>query len=126
MKNSDQLSQLVTTFERWRINRANRNIPTPTELRRKAVSLKTNYASSKITRALRISGTQLKLWSQEFERLDDEVEFVSLPNAPEIISNNTPEPTVVLELTLPQGEKLRLTGLITPSFMATMIKEMRA
>ena len=23
MKNSDQLSQLVTTFERWRINRAN-------------------------------------------------------------------------------------------------------
>ena len=118
MKNSAQLSQLVTCFERWRINRANRNIPTPNELRRKAVSLKTNYTSSKITRALRISGTQLKLWSQEFEHLDDEVEFVSLPNPP--------EHTVVLEFNLPQGEKLRLTGLITASFVATMIKEMRA
>lgn len=124
MKNSDPLLQLVTTFELWRINRANRNAPTPAALRCKAVLLKTHYSSSKIARALRISGSQLKLWSRECQHLDDDVEFVSLPAETDII-NTQPDAVTVLEFTLPQGEQIRLTGAITATFMATMIKEMR-
>ena len=79
MSNRDQLSNVVAAFEQWRETRFSRKAPTPKPLRKKAVALKSHYSSSRITSALRISGSQLKQWSEEGKDLEQTVDFVQLP-----------------------------------------------
>lgn len=78
MKNSLLLSQLVDTFELWRSGNASQKQRIPDQLRQQAVELLSTYPPSKITTALRISGTQLKQWRRLFE-VTKPVNFIALP-----------------------------------------------
>ena len=60
MMNSLLVSQLVDTFELWRRGNANQKQRIPDQLQQQAVERLLTYPPSKITTALRTSGTQLK------------------------------------------------------------------
>jgi len=118
MKKSDQLSITAAAFDQWRINRVSRSERTPLALRQQAVLLYKDYPSSRITSALKISGTQLKLWNTLCAPKDDYPDFVHLP------SPNTPT-TVPLNLSLsfPNGTAVVLNGDISSTLISTIIQE---
>lgn len=126
MSNQDQLSNVVAAFEQWRETRFSRKSPTPKPLRKKTVALKSHYSSSRITSALRISGTQLKQWSEEGKDLEKTVDFVQLPVSLDHKTDEIQNAELKLELSFTKGEQLLLSGQITPTLLATLIKEMRA
>jgi hypothetical protein len=80
MPEQDQLTTLVTAFEHWHSNRNGRQVPTPSALREQAVALLNHYSSSKITSALRISGSQLKQWRHTLKPAEKVPLFVHLPS----------------------------------------------
>ena len=126
MSNQDQLTVVVTAFEQWRKNRPTRYGPTPQRLRQQAVALKSHYSSGRITTALRISGGQFKQWIKDHQTSNGAVDFVQLPVTPGPQYNESEEGALKLELSFTQGEQLQLSGQITPTLLATLIKEMRA
>ena len=126
MSNQDQISKVVAAFEQWRETRISRKTATPKPLRKKAVALKSHYSSSQITSALRISGTQLKQWSEEGKALEQTVDFVQLPVSFDHQTDQIQNTELKLELSFTQGEQLRLSGQVTTTLLATLIKELRA
>ena len=126
MPNQDQLSIVVTAFNQWRKNRISRKGPTPQSLRQQAVALKSQYSSGRITTALRISGSQFKQWCKDVQSLNESIDFVQLPVTLSPQIDNIEEATLKLELSFSHGEQLQLSGQITPTLLATLIKEMRA
>ena len=126
MSNQDQLCIVVTAFEQWRKTRSSRNNATPKPLRKQAVLLYRHYSSSRITEALKISGGQFKQWYNDYQSLIEPIDFVQLPVTLSPQINDVEEGEVKLELSFPQGEQLKLSGKITPTLLAILIKEMRA
>lgn len=126
MTNSDPLSLAVTAFELWRKTRSTRKGLTPQHLREQAVALKSHYVSSKITRALRISGTQFKQWLQDSKTNEETFEFVQMPATHLSQTAETKESDIELELSFAQGGQLRLSGQLSSALLSTLIKEMRA
>ena len=126
MPNQDQLSIVVTAFNQWRKNRISRKGPTPQSLRQQAVALKSQYSLGRITTALRISGSQFKQWCKDVQSLNESIDFVQLPVTLSPQIDNIEEATLKLELSFSHGEQLQLSGQITPTLLATLIKEMRA
>lgn len=126
MSNQDQLSVVVTAFEQWRKNRTSQKGSTPQPLRQQAVALKSQYSSSRITIALKISGGQFKQWCKDYQSLNESIDFVQLPvtSSPQI--DEVEVGALKLELSFSHGEQLRLSGQITPTLLSTLIKEMRA
>ena len=76
MSNQDQLSVVVTAFEQWRKNRTSQKGSTPQPLRQQAVALKSQYSSSRITIALKISGGQFKQWCKDYQSFNESIDFV--------------------------------------------------
>ena len=125
MSNQDQLSIVVADFEQWRKNRTSRNSSTPKSLRKQAVALNSHYPSSRITAALRISGGQFKQWCKDYPSFNEPIDFVQLPVTQSHQSHESAEGALKLELSFPNGEKLQLSGQITTTLLATLLKEMR-
>ena len=118
MSNPEQLSSVIAAFEQWRHNKNGRQTPTP--LRQQAVTLLDNYSSSKITSALRISGTQLKQWAGSLQVVNKHDPFVHLP-----LSSSTQHKSLNLQLHFRHGEQLTLSGDISLSLITAMIQEMK-
>ena len=126
MSNQDQLSVVVTAFEQWRKNRTSPKGATPQPLRQQAVALKSQYSSSRITIALKISGGQFKQWCKDYQSLNESIDFVQLPvtSSPQI--DEVEEGALKLELSFSHGEQLRLSGQITPILIAIAPTDFRA
>ncbi len=117
----DKLSTVVTAFESWRNNRNGRQVSTPITLREQAVSLLNNYSSSKITSALRISGSQLKQWKNALIPPEQTPQFVHLPILP--------SPTQVhlnVELRFASGDQMCISGGIDRDMITAFIGEMKS
>ena len=125
MSNQDQLTIVVNAFEQWRKNRNSSTNTTPKPLRRQTVALNNHYSSSRITTALRISGGQFKQWCNEYPSLNEPIDFLELPVTQNPQGDESGECTLKLEISFPRGEKLQLSGQITPNLLATRFKEMR-
>jgi len=121
MTNSDQLTSVVTAFELWRSNRNGRQVPTPTPLRKQAVSLLNNYSTSQITSALRISGGQLKQWRHSLDVPVQSPQFIELPVL--LPSHNSP---INIELHFTSGDQLHLSGVVEPDLITTLIAAMKS
>jgi len=121
MPNSDQLTSAVTAFELWRSNRNGRQVPTPTPLRKQAVSLLKTYSTSQITSALRISGGQLKQWRHSPDVSVQSPQFIELP------ASSTPQPEPMnIELCFASGDQLRLCGVVERDIITTLIGVMKS
>ncbi|HEY5715024.1 MAG TPA: hypothetical protein VIS54_01300 [Psychromonas sp.] len=121
MSNPEQLSSVIAAFEQWRHNKKGRQVPTPASLRQQAVALLDNYSSSKITSALRISGTQLKQWAESLQVANTPDPFVHLPLFP-----SAQHKSLSLALHFRHGEQLTLSGEISPSLISAIIREMQS
>ncbi|MCG6200562.1 hypothetical protein [Psychromonas antarctica] len=119
MSNPEQLSSVITAFEQWRHHKNGRQ--TPALLRQQAVALLDNYSSSRITSALRISGTQLKQWTESLQVVNKPAPFVHLP-----LSSSVQHKSLNLELHFRHGEQLTLCGDISLSLITAMIQEMKS
>ena len=128
MTQSDQLSQLVATFEQWRNTRLGTNKLTPKSLRQQAVLLQETYPRGKITKALRISGTQLKQWAEQCQHDEDgSPVFVPLPQiSPQHLSPRPVNNNVNLVLNFVQGQQLHLSGKISPELITSLIKAVQS
>lgn len=121
MPNSDQLTSVVTAFELWRSNRNGRQAPTPTSLRKQAVSLLNTYSTSQITSALRISGGQLKQWRSLMEVSVQSPQFIELP------VSSTPQPAPFnIELCFASGDQLRLSSVVERDVLTTLINALKS
>lgn len=121
MSNLDQLSTLVTAFEHWRSNRNGRQVPTPMALREQAVGLLEHYSSSKITSALRISGSQLKQWKNSATSPENTPQFVHLP-----ISAPSAQTPFNIELRFAQGDAMSLSGIDDPHILISLIGALKS
>jgi hypothetical protein len=121
MPNSDQLISVVTAFKLWRSKRNGRQAPTPTPLRKQAVSLLNTYSTSQITSALRISGGQLKQWRHSLDVPVQSPQFIELPVS--LPSQNAP---INIELNFTSGDQLRLCGVVEPDLLTTLIGAMKS
>lgn len=119
--NPEQLSRVITAFEQWRRNKKGRQVPTPALLRQQAIALLDNHSSSKITSALRISGTQLKNWAASLQTDNKPDPFVHLP-----LSASTQDKSLNLTLHFRHGEQLTLSGELSLSLITAMIQEMKS
>jgi hypothetical protein len=99
---SDPLANAVAAFEVWRINKKGKR--TPAELRQQAVALTQSYSANKITKSLRLSRGQFKIWCQQSETTELPT-FVKLPSADEVALS----PSCV-EVFFNSGERLCLNG----------------
>jgi hypothetical protein len=62
MQNPDEIMALaVTAFQHWRTSRAHRVVKTPPALQQQAAALRASFSSSKIMKALSVSGTNLNV-----------------------------------------------------------------
>jgi hypothetical protein len=120
MKNSDQLSITATAFDQWREKRVYPRERTPLALRQQAVLLYKNYSSSKITTALKISGTQLNQWKTLLAPKNSHPDFIHLPSP----SPSTPaiEP-LNISLSFDNGASMVLRGAISSTLLITIIQE---
>jgi hypothetical protein len=109
MQNPDEMMALaVTAFQHWRTSRAHRVVKTPHALQQQAAALRASFSSSKIMKALSVSGTNLKRWSSQKQTKRSLTEFVALP------SINEPQPAPLsLELAFTNGCHLRLCENVT-------------
>jgi hypothetical protein len=117
----NQLSITAIAFEQWRFNRLKPRERTPLHLRQQAVSLSNTYSSSKITTALKISGTQLKQWLKLLAPHQTSQEFIHLPH-----SNSPTIDTLNLELSFENGVTFSLNGPIPATLISTIIQEIKA
>lgn len=86
MTTSYSLQKAVAEFKHWRAHRTRSGERTPLSLRKKAVALTNQHSVTQVTKALGISGSQLKRWREELSEngTDDLTSaspqpFVSLP-----------------------------------------------
>lgn len=121
MSNQDQLSTLVTAFEHWRSKKKGRQVPTPTTLREQAVALLKHYSSSKITSALRISGSQLKQWRNTVAPIETTPQFIHLP-----LSTSPTQSSVKVELCFARGEQMYLSGFVDTDMLVSLIGAMKS
>ena len=121
MSNPEPLSSVVMAFEQWRNNRKGRQARTPTSLRQQAVALLEHYASSKITSALKLSGSQLKQWAESLHGANNPEPFVHLP-----LWVSPPHSSLNLTLSFRHGEQLSLSGDISSTVLTAIIQEMKS
>jgi len=103
---SDKLTQTVTAFEQWRLEKTGKSTSTPVHLRKQDVALLTHYSKNSISTALRISGTQFKRWRIDYQPTEPLTEFIPLL----MLTDITPNKSLALEDKLANGEQLSLGG----------------
>ena len=113
-----QLTAAATAFEEWRNSRVHTREKTPEALQQQVAALLPHYATSTIKKALKISGSNMKRWSQQPQATSAEGEFVTLPFDDEPV--HTAQPDFNLELTFNNGCRLRLQGDISPAQLSAL------
>lgn len=118
MPHQNKLIVTVNAFEQWRNTRVNSGARIPEPLRQQAVALLDHYSISKITKALRVSHSQLKDWAGLTSQTNNSTRFVKLP-----VSNENPEPDKLnLELRFNNGCQLRLGGELSPTIISSLVQ----
>lgn len=113
MSPADQLSCAIDAFKQWRATRKKSTSKTPEALQQQAVELLIHYSRSRVSSELGLSGTQIKHWQGI---AGDPPAFVELPVLDDLPS------ALRLELRLPNGAELSLTGPLSPSMMGELIR----
>ena len=72
MKKPDSLIQTAKDFDDWRNQRPHQGVPIPDSLRYRAIQLLESYTTSQVTKSLRVCGSQLKSWRQQFVHHSEE------------------------------------------------------
>ena len=120
MQSQNKLNSAIAAFEHWRKTRINKHVNIPDELRQQAVDLLEDYGGGQITRALRISSTQLKTWRRLFSVEQSATpDFIALPVEP--LSQQASQ--LSLELSLPNSSKIRICGDVHPDLLRILIQE---
>jgi hypothetical protein len=96
-------------------------VPTPNALRNQAVALLHLYSSSKITAALRNSGSQLKQWRKYVVPTATKPQFVHLP-----ISPSPTQSSVKVELSFTSGDQMHLSGVIDSDMLISLVGTMKS
>ena len=109
----NQLSNVINAFKQWRAARKNVTHKTPEALQQQIVKLLSHYSRGTLSNALGLSGTQVKRWQAG---ASDAPAFVELPVLDEIPS------ALRLELRLPNGAELSLSGSLSPSIVGEVIR----
>lgn len=123
MSKPDHLNRVIAAFEQWRQTKNKHQTIIPTPLRQQAVALLDAYSSSKITAALRLSGSQLKSWAEVHHVDEQPPVFVQLPPVAELAPSSSVTPHSIA-LHFRHGGKLLLSGDISPALLGAIIREM--
>jgi hypothetical protein len=113
MSPANQLSNVINAFKQWRATRKNATHKTPEALQQQVVELLSHYSRGTLSNALGLSGTQVKRWQAG---ASDAHAFVELP-----VLDETPS-ALRLELRLPNGAELSLSGSLSPSIVGEVIR----
>ena len=113
MTPSEQLTSVIDAFTHWRATRKNATHKTPEALQQQVVELLSHYSRGTISNALGLSGTQVKRWQAGASAAPAFVELPLLEEAPNALR---------LELRLPNGAELSLSGALSPSMMGDVIR----
>jgi hypothetical protein len=113
MSPANQLSNVINAFKQWRATRKNATHKTPEALQQQVVELLSHYSRGTLSNALGLSGTQVKRWQAG---ASDAPAFVELP-----VLDETPS-ALRLELRLPNGAELSLSGSLSPSIVGEVIR----
>jgi hypothetical protein len=113
MTPSNQLSKEINAFKQWRATRKNTTHKTPEALQQQVVELLSHYSRGTISNALGLSGTQVKRWQAGTSNAPA---FVELP-----VLDETPS-ALRLELRLPNGAELSVSGALSPSIVGEAIR----
>ena len=119
MSKPDHLNLVIAAFEQWRQTKNKHQTIIPTPLRQQAVALLDEYSSSKITAALRLSGSQLKSWAGVHHVDEKPPTFVHLP-----LTAALPQQTLSIALHFRHGGQLTLSGEISPVLLSAIIRDM--
>lgn len=115
MTNQDKLSSLASEFQQWRLIRKHPREKTPQLLKNKTVELSQYYSTSQIKTALNIADSTFHNWRKQAITIDEPHEFIAVPEGPKAISNE-----IILNLACKNGNRLQLTGAITPELLAVI------
>ncbi len=118
MPNQDRLEITASAFEDWRNNRSHSAHKTPETLRQQALALLPHYSTSKIIRTLKLSHTQLKIWSGKSKRVNKPLKFVALPPS----SKQPCLAPLALELVFTNGCQMKLTGEISSEILSSLLQ----
>ena len=124
MANQPSLEIVASAFNSWRKNRPRRSEKIPAALRQQTLGLLSLHSKSEITRALRISGSQLKTWQHSEEAVQvasvQPAEFVALASAP---ADHLP--LLDVRLQYPGGAELSLSGPLSPAHLAAIVQSLQ-
>jgi hypothetical protein len=113
MTPAEQLSSAKNAFKQWRATRKNASAKIPDVLQQRVIDLLSHYSRGTLSKALGLSGTQVKRWHAG---VSDAPVFVELPMVGET------ETALSLELRLPNGAALSLSGQLSPAMMGEIIR----
>lgn len=124
MANQPSLEIVASAFNSWRKNRPSRSGKIPAALRQQTLGLLPLHSKSEITRALRISGSQLKTWQQAEQFVQEDAfqpaEFVALASEPADHS-----PLLNVRLRCSGGAELSLSGPLSPAHLAAVVQSLQ-
>ncbi len=115
MTNQDRLNSLSSEFQQWRLTRKHPREKTPQFLKEKALELSQYYSSGHIKTALNIADSTFHKWRKQATIIDEPREFIVVPEEPNAISDE-----MILELACKNGNRLQLSGAITPELLAVI------
>lgn len=124
MTNHDKLASIIEEFQQWRNSRAHRNAKTPENLRRKAVALLNQHSSSQITTALKLSGANLKTWSQQLNNEIIQTDFIALPDLRPL--EKPTENHLNLKIAFNNGNHMQISGDLSSTAFCTLMRELNA
>jgi hypothetical protein len=113
MTPTEQLTSAINAFKQWRSTRKNASAKTPDVLKQRVIELLSHYSRGTLSNALGLSGTQVKRWHAS---ISDAPAFVELP-----MMNEVPA-ALALELRLPNGAELSLSGSLSSSMVGEVIR----
>ena len=113
MTPTEQLTSAINAFKQWRATRKNASAKTPDVLKQRVIDLLSHYSRGTLSNALGLSGTQVKRWHAS---IPDTSAFVELPMMDEVPS------ALSLELRLPNGAELSLSGQLSSSMVSDIIR----
>ena len=113
MSPANQLSHAIDAFKQWRATRKKTTHKTPEAAQQQVVELLSHYSRGTVSNALGLSGSQVKRWQAG---ASDAPAFVELPVLDE------PPLALSVELRLPNGAELSLSGPLSPSMMGEVIR----
>ena len=115
MTNQDKLNSLAAEFQQWRLTRKYPRERTPQRLKDKVIELAQHYSSSQMKTALNIADSTLHNWCKQATTIEEPADFITIPEEPNAIPGK-----IILDLTCKSGNRLQLSGAITPELLAVI------